>query len=131
MTDKELLNLARDARKNAYAPYSDFAVGAALLCKNGKIYLGCNVENHCYPAGCCAERVALYAAIAAGEREFTAIAVTGWQRDEAPKDCMPCGICRQTLSEFTVDMKIITGTPEDIHTFFLKDLLPHSFRMLL
>ena len=131
MTGLELLHLARDARKNAYAPYSDFAVGAALLCKSGKVFLGCNVENHCYPAGCCAERVALYAAIAAGEREFQAVAVTGWQRDEAPKDCMPCGICRQTLSEFTVDMEIITGTPEEIHTFFLKDLLPHSFRMLL
>jgi cytidine deaminase len=129
MTDKELIGLARDARKNSYAPYSDFAVGAALLCKSGKVFLGCNVENHSYPAGCCAERVALYGAIAAGERQYTAMAVTGWKRDEEPQICMPCGICRQALSEFGSDLMIITGKPEDIRAYTLRDLLPHSFKM--
>jgi cytidine deaminase len=104
-------------------------VGAALLCKSGKVYLGCNIENHSYPAGCCAERVALYGAIADGERDLEAMAVTGWQRGEAPMDCMPCGICRQALREFSRELKIITGTPEKLHTFILSDLLPHSFKM--
>ena len=129
MTESDLLKLAREAWKNAYAPYSDFAVGAALLCKNGKVFLGCNVENHSYSAGCCAERVALYGAISAGEREFTALAVTGWQRDSAPKVCMPCGICRQALSEFSHDLEIITGTPEDIKSYKLSELIPHRFKM--
>jgi cytidine deaminase len=129
MTDADLLMRAREARKNAYAPYSDFAVGAALLCKNGKVFLGCNVENHSYPAGCCAERTALYNAVSAGERDFEAMAVTGWQRDTDPKVCMPCGICRQALSEFSVNLKIITGVPGEINTFSLGDLLPNSFMM--
>ena len=129
MTDRELLALARDARKNAYAPYSDFGVGAALLCKNGKVFTGANVENHSYPAGCCAERVALYSAIAAGEREFAAIAVTGWQRDAAPRVCMPCGCCRQALCEFSGDLKLITGTDTDVRVFALETLLPHGFGM--
>jgi homotetrameric cytidine deaminase len=127
MTDKELLVLARDARKNAYAPYSDFAVGAALLSTDGRVFLGCNVENHSYPAGCCAERAALYAAITNGARTFSSIAVTGWQRDVAPRTCMPCGICRQALNEFSQDLRIITGTPEEIQVFKLDELLPYGF----
>jgi cytidine deaminase len=127
MTDQELLQTARDARKNAYAPYSDFAVGAALLSTDGKVYTGCNVENHSYPAGCCAERAALFTAISDGARSFTALAVTGWQRDVSPRTCMPCGICRQALYEFSQDLKIITGTLENIETFKLSELLPHGF----
>jgi cytidine deaminase len=127
MSDIDLLNLAREARKNAYAPYSDFAVGAALLCSDGQVFKGCNVENYSYPAGCCAERAALFSAISAGARSFTALAVTGWQRDAAPGACMPCGICRQALYEFSQDLKIITGTPEDLHLYSLSELLPHGF----
>jgi cytidine deaminase len=127
MTDKELLHLAREARKNAYAPYSDFAVGAALLSTDGQVFLGCNVENHSYPAGFCAERAALATAVTAGVRSFSALAVTGWQRDVAARACMPCGICRQALNEFSQDLKIITGTPEDIQIFNLGELLPYGF----
>jgi cytidine deaminase len=127
MTNKELLVLAQEARKNAYAPYSDFAVGAALLSTDGRVFLGCNVENHSYPAGCCAERAALFSAITAGARNFSVLAVTGWQRDGAPRSCMPCGICRQSLNEFSQDLKIITGTPENIEEYKLSDLLPFGF----
>ena len=129
MTDKELLLAAQEARKNAYAPYSDFAVGAALLTGDGRVFTGCNVENHSYPAGCCAERVALFSAIAAGEREFKAIAVTGWQRDVEGRPCMPCGLCRQALYEFSRDLLVITGQLDDIHTYKLDDLLPFGFGM--
>ncbi|MDR0293202.1 MAG: cytidine deaminase [Oscillospiraceae bacterium] len=127
MTDKDLLMAAREARQNAYAPYSDFGVGAALLCDDGRVFTGCNVENACYPAGCCAERVALFNAVSAGARNFSAIAVTGWQRDMEGGMCMPCGVCRQVLYEFAADMRVITGTPEDIRTFKLSDLLPYGF----
>jgi len=127
MTDRELLLAAREARKNAYAPYSDFAVGAALLCEHGRVYTGCNVENNSYPAGCCAERVALYSAVAAGVRNFEAIAVTGWQRDVEGRPCMPCGICLQALCEFSLNMRVITGTPDDILVFRLNELLTHGF----
>ncbi|MDR0326634.1 MAG: cytidine deaminase [Oscillospiraceae bacterium] len=129
MTDRELLLAAQEVRKNAYAPYSDFAVGAALLCEDGRVFTGCNVENHSYPAGCCAERVALFSAVAAGVRRFKAIAVTGWQRDVAGRPCMPCGICRQALSEFSYDLRVITGTPDDILTHNLQELLPFAFGM--
>jgi cytidine deaminase len=121
--------LAREARHNAYAPYSDFAVGAALLCEDGRLFTGGNVENTCYPAGCCAERVALYSAIGGGARKFTALAVTGWQRDVEGGPCMPCGICRQALYEFSPNLRIITGKPGNLHIFTLDELLPHGFIM--
>jgi homotetrameric cytidine deaminase len=115
------------ARKNAYAPYSDFAVGAALLTEDGKVYSGSNVECVNYPSGCCAERVALYTAVAAGERKFKTIAVTGWKRDEAGKPCMPCGMCRQALYEFNTELRVITGSPDDIKVFILRDIFPYGF----
>ncbi len=103
MTNKkreELLAAARRARAAAYAPYSGFTVGAALLTEDGRIYSGCNVENAAYSPTLCAERVALGAAIAAGDRRFTALAVIGGH-GEREEDCSPCGVCRQTLSEFS------------------------------
>ena len=127
MTDKELLLTAREARKNAYAPYSGFAVGAALLCEDGRVFTGCNVENSSYPAGCCAERAALYAAVTAGARTFTALAVAGWQEDAQPGECMPCGFCRQALCEFSKDLRVVAGTPENLRVYSLKALLPHRF----
>ena len=101
MSGAELLALARRARENAYAPYSGFAVGAALLGADGRVYTGCNVENAAYPVACCAERTALFHAVAEGAREFAAIAVAGGRvGDNAEASCPPCGVCRQALAEF-------------------------------
>ena len=101
MSGAELLALARRARENAYAPYSGFAVGAALLGADGRVYTGCNVENAAYPVACCAERTALFHAVAEGAREFAAIAVAGGRvGDNAGESCPPCGVCRQALAEF-------------------------------
>lgn len=101
MSGAELLALARRARENAYAPYSGFAVGAALLGADGRVYTGCNVENAAYPVACCAERTALFHAVAEGAREFAAIAVAGGRvGDKAEESCPPCGVCRQALAEF-------------------------------
>ena len=121
-----LMEFAKEARKNAYSPYSGHSVGASLLCKNGKIYTGCNVENAAFGPTCCAERVALFSAIADGEREFCAIAVVG----NSPL-CMPCGVCRQVLSEFCgEDFEILVeGKDGEIKSFMQKELLPHSFKL--
>ena len=103
MEEERLVELARKARENAYAPYSNSRVGAALLTQSGNIYLGCNVENRSYPLGVCAERSAVSAAICAGERGFRAIAISS----ENSPPVAPCGGCRQVLFEFSRDMKVI------------------------
>ena len=121
---KELLELARQARENAYAPYSNFMVGAALLCKNGKVYTGCNVENAAYSPTLCAERVAFGKAISKGERDFAAIAVVGGKRGEKTVPCTPCGVCRQVMAEFCApDFAIYTEDDE----YTLEELLPQGF----
>ena len=118
---EKLINLAKQAREKAYAPYSNFQVGAALLCKNGKVYTGCNVENAAYSPTLCAERVAFGKAISEGEREFVAIAVVG---NTAP--CTPCGVCRQVMAEFCKpDFLIYT----EGKTYTLQDLLPEGFSL--
>ena len=95
-----LLEEALKARKAAYAPYSGFQVGAALLCADGSIYTGCNVENSSYGAACCAERTAFFKAVSEGKRSFRAIAVVGGKKDEEVLEvCPPCGICRQVMRE--------------------------------
>lgn len=128
MTDKELLLKAIEARELAYAPYSDHKVGAALIGKSGKLYLGCNVENAAYTPTNCAERTAIFKAVSEGEREFTAIAVVGGVGDNLSDVCAPCGVCRQVMAEFCDgDMKIILGTPEKIVVTTLAELLPYSF----
>jgi cytidine deaminase len=128
MTDKELLLKAIEARELAYAPYSNHKVGAALVGKSGKIYLGCNVENAAYTPTNCAERTAIFKAVSEGEREFTAIAVVGGLGDKLSDVCAPCGVCRQVMAEFCdADMKIILGTPEKIVVTTLSELLPYSF----
>lgn len=129
MTEKELYFAAESAMKKAYAPYSGYFVGAALLCKNGKIYTGCNVENASYPAGCCAERTAVFSAVADGERDFVSIMIVGGKNGEIEDYAMPCGICRQVLSEFcSADFKIFVGISEnDIKEYTLGELLPFSF----
>lgn len=129
MTDKQLFELAIKARENAYAPYSNFKVGAALLAKNGEVYLGCNIENMSYPVTLCAERSAFSSAIAAGVKEFEKIAIVGG-KDKLVL-CSPCGMCRQFMQEFcSKDFKIILG--EDVFqlkTFTLEQLLPESFEL--
>ena len=129
-SDKDRLwQAAVDARKNAYAPYSGFTVGAALLTADGRIFAGCNVENAAYSPTLCAERVALGAAIAAGVRDFVAIAVIGG-RGEALADTPPCGVCRQTLSEFTDGSMTVLFLENGKRTeCTLSALLPHSFRL--
>ena len=124
-----LWQAASDARKNAYAPYSGFSVGAALLSDDGRIFVGCNVENAAYSPTLCAERVALGAAIAAGARSFVAIAVVGGKGD-ALADTPPCGVCRQSLSEFTDGSMTVLFYEGDARTeCTLAELLPYSFRL--
>jgi len=121
-----LIKAAAEAQKKAYAPYSCFNVGAALLTSENKIYTGCNIENSSYSLSICAERVALYQAVAAGERDFLAIAVVGGNLEK----CFPCGACRQVLAEFAPSMEIITGRPgEKIYKRNLSDLIPDIFRL--
>ena len=128
MTDKELLLKAIEARKMAYAPYSNHKVGAALVGKSGKIYTGCNVENAAYTPTNCAERTAVFKAVSEGETEFTAIAIVGGLGDKLSEVCAPCGVCRQVLAEFCdKDLHIVMGTPDKIVVFTLADLLPLSF----
>ncbi|MBQ1348573.1 MAG: cytidine deaminase [Blautia sp.] len=131
MTDRELMELAFEAQKKAYAPYSHFEVGAALLTKGGKVYQGANIENAAFQAGNCAERTALYTAVNAGEREFSAIAIVGKKRDAAHFSfCSPCGVCRQALREFVnpKEFRVLLGSSlEDIHVYTLEEILPLSF----
>lgn len=115
---------ARDAMRRAYAPYSKFRVGAALLCDDGTVVSGCNVENASYPAGTCAERVALGTAVARGHRRFRAIAIAS----DAPAPTPPCGICRQALAEFGLDLEVISlAADESTARWSLAELLPHPF----
>lgn len=128
MTDRELLLCAIEARKKAYAPYSGFFVGAALLGKSGKIYTGCNVENAAYSVANCAERTALFKAVSEGEREFDAIAIVGGKAENPTELCAPCGVCRQALSEFCDGgLKVVLGTEADVKAYTLAQLLPLSF----
>ena len=101
--DKKLVELALDARKNAYTPYSKYNVGAALLCDDGKIYTGCNVESASYPCGICGERNAMSTAIADGHRKFKAIAIAG----SSEQICTPCGMCRQFMYEFAPHLRVL------------------------
>lgn len=120
----ELSQLARGVMARAYAPYSEFQVGAALLCENGEVVVGCNVENASYPAGTCAERVALGAAVAAGHRRFLGVVIATQAGSPTP----PCGICRQALAEFGTDIVVIAVGPNDVSArWLLSDLLPHPF----
>lgn len=117
---EDLLNKAREALKNAYAPYSRFKVGVALLTKSGKVYTGCNIENSAFSPTLCAERVAFGKAVSEGERDFAAIAVV----NDKGTPCPPCGVCRQVMAEFcSPDFKIILQDK----TCTLKELLPESF----
>ena len=127
--EHRLAEAALHARENAYCPYSGFAVGAALLTGDGKLYTGVNIENAAFGPTNCAERTAFFTAVAAGERDFAAIAIAGGKAGEAPKDfCAPCGVCRQVMREFCRDdFKIVLAKPDAVRVFTLKELLPESF----
>ena len=131
MDYKNLIENALEARKMAYAPYSDFAVGAALLAANGQIFTGCNIESASFSPTNCAERTALFTAIAQGVKDFTAIAVVGGKIGETKLDyCAPCGVCRQMLAEFCTPVEfkvIIAKTENDYLVKTLEELLPMSF----
>lgn len=128
MTDKELMSLAAQAREKSYSPYSGFRVGAALLGKSGKAYLGCNVENAAYTPTNCAERTAVFKAVSEGETEFEAIAIVGGKGDEWAELCAPCGVCRQVLAEFCdKDFRLVLGNPNAIKTYTFAEILPLSF----
>jgi cytidine deaminase len=124
MTDRELLSLAAEAAKNAYAPYSRFPVGAALECSDGAIFTGCNVENAALGSSICAERSAVCKAVSEGRRDFVRIAVSA----ESEHYCMPCGACRQVLAEFSPDMEVLCSRADGRYVSYrLRDLLPHTF----
>lgn len=131
MDEKELLKLALTARERAYVPYSGFAVGAALLCADGKIYLGCNIENAAYTPSNCAERTAFFKAVSEGERDFAAIAIVGGKQGEPPHAlCPPCGVCRQVMMEFCdpATFRVILGKNlQEYETYTLKQILPMGF----
>lgn len=129
MTDKELFYEAIKAMNNSYSPYSDCKVGAALLCKSGKIYTGTNIENAAFGPTVCAERVAVFKAVSEGDRDFEKIAVVGGKNGEINGIFAPCGVCRQVLREFCEDdfILLLGETPESYRTVSLKDLLPLSF----
>ncbi|MBR2046643.1 MAG: cytidine deaminase [Agathobacter sp.] len=128
---EELIEMALEVRMLAYTPYSHFKVGAALLGKNGVVYKGCNVENASYPATNCAERTAIFSAVAEGQKEFEAIAIVGGKEDAKELDlCAPCGICRQVLREFCDPESfevILAKNKDDYKVFKLEELLPMSF----
>lgn len=123
---KKLYVKALEVRKNAYAPFSGFKVGAALLTDDGSIYTGVNIENSSYGATICAERTAFVKAISEGHRGFKALAVTAGSDQEA----LPCGICRQFMYEFSPKMEVVTGTDtEHLNVRTLEELLPLGFRL--
>ena len=124
MTREELKAQAVSMLDRAYCRYSNFPVGAALECADGSVYTGCNVENAAYPAGICAERNAIFHAVAEGHTDFVRIAIAGRSEDF----CVPCGICRQVMQEFAPDLEVIclNGTGEE-KAFSLRELLPYGF----
>ncbi|MCM3797107.1 cytidine deaminase [Caldibacillus thermoamylovorans] len=125
MDIEQLIEEAKEARKQAYVPYSKFAVGAALLTENGKVYRGCNIENAAYSMANCAERTAFFKAISEGEKNFKLLAVVA----DTDRPCSPCGACRQVISEFCPpDMKVVlTNLKGDLLETTVIELLPGAF----
>ena len=129
--ERKLIQMALNARKSAYAPYSHYQVGAALLTEDGEIVTGCNVENASYGATCCAERTAVFKAVSDGKKRFRSIAIVGGIEEQEPQDyAYPCGICRQVLSEFASQKEmtvIVAKGCDDYKEYSLSELLPSSF----
>lgn len=128
---KELIREAIKARKQSYSPYSEYQVGACLITKEGKHYLGCNIENAAYGPTNCAERTAFFKAISEGERFFAGIAIVGSKKGDAITDyAYPCGVCRQVMMEFVNPCEfviLVAKSEDDFMEFTLKDLLPNGF----
>ena len=123
MDNQELLRIANEARKLSYSPYSKFAVGAALLCADGTVYTGTNIENAAYGPSVCAERVAMFKAISEGNRDFVRLAVTC-----TGDHCRPCGVCRQVMFEHAPDMQVLMGNPDGEYVeTTVRGLLPDGF----
>ena len=128
MTPEKLISMAVEAMGKAYAPYSGFRVGAALLCSDGTVYTGCNIENAAYSPTNCAERTAIFKAVSEGRRDFTAIAVCGGKNGIITNLCTPCGVCRQVLREFCKDdFPVYLAHKDGYKTLTLGDLLPYRF----
>ena len=131
MENKELVMEALKARKQSYCPYSGFAVGAALLCEDGSVFRGCNIENAAYSATNCAERTAIFRAVSEGNMRFRAIAIVGGSKESEPEDfCPPCGVCRQVMMEFCdpETFRIILAIDKEHYDIYtLKDLMPLGF----
>lgn len=133
MTDRELIKIAMEARERAYAPYSNFKVGAALLAKNGSVYTGCNIENVSFTPTVCAERTAFFKAISDGVTKFESIAIVGGlSKQKVMNDfAYPCGVCRQVMAEFcdakTFNIIIAKSPEEDFEKYKLNALLPYGF----
>ncbi len=124
-----LIDTAKQMMKKAYAPYSDFTVGAALLCADGSIYTGCNIENSSFTPTVCAERVAFFKALSEGKNDFVRIAVAGGKNGVLNDATHPCGVCLQVISEFcSPDFEIILVKDNGFTKYTLKDLLPHGFK---
>ena len=130
MTPEQLIDLAKDAMTRAYAPYSGFQVGAALLCADGTVYQGCNIENASFSPTVCAERTAIFKAVSEGRREFTALAVCGGKGGIIEGFFPPCGVCRQVMREFCKDdfPVYLAGANGTWQATTLAELLPLSFR---
>ena len=131
MTPEKLIEQAKKAMERAYAPYSGYKVGAALLCADGSVYGGCNIENAAYSPTNCAERTALFKAVYDGHRDFTAIAVCGGRDGVITGAFPPCGVCRQVLGEFCRDdfLIYVAGAEGSYETYTLEQLLPQRFRL--
>lgn len=130
MVNRELIRLALEAREMAYAPYSKYRVGAALLTKQGRVYKGCNIENAAYTPTNCAERTAFFKAVSEGERAFEAIAIVGGYQGAPTSYAYPCGVCRQVMREFCdpAEFRIITAISEEQYVErTLAELLPEGF----
>ena len=129
MTPEQLVNLAKEAMQKAYAPYSGFFVGAALLCADGTVYQGCNIENAAFGPTNCAERTAFFKAVYDGHRDFKAIAICGGKGGQITGLFPPCGVCRQVMREFCDDaFTVYLVTPEGYETRSLSQLLPKKKR---
>ena len=127
MTPEKLIELAKEAMQHAYIPYSGYKVGAALLCADGTVYQGCNIENASFTPTVCAERTAFFKAVSEGDLEFENIAIVGG-RDEPNELVAPCGVCRQVMAEFCGDdFKVVLGNSKNLKVFSLKEILPYSF----
>ena len=128
MTDVELMKTADEARERSYSPYSRYSVGAALLCSDGTVYTGANIENAAFSPSVCAERVAIFAAVHDGKRDFSSIAISGGRHGETSQSCAPCGVCRQVMAEFCKkDFRIIMRSESGIVSKTLGEMLPLAF----